>query len=61
MTKIIIGKYKQDLKPNLEGTEVAFDFFVNIFRVNALAHFFIQLVGRSEKLDSIARSAVVAH
>jgi len=57
MTKITIGKYKQDLKPNLEGTEMAFDFFVNVFKVNALAHFFIHLVGRSEKLDSIARSA----
>lgn len=55
MTKIAIGKYKQDMKPNPEGTEMAFDFFVNAFKVNGLSHFFIHLVGRSEKLDSLIR------
>lgn len=57
MTKIVIGKYKQDMKPNLEGTEAAFDFFVNALKVNALSHFFIHLVGRSEELDSLVRDA----
>lgn len=43
------------MKPNPEGTEMAFDFFVNAFKVNGLSHFFIHLVGRSEEFDSLIR------